>query len=918
MENPYTKEQILRLIERKFESSKVDYKQAYPLSGRGHQCELIKDVIAMANTIDPDESLACLGFDPGYGFIIIGCDEDGNLYDVTSLDLDDANFQQIVNERVEPKINFLFVSFEHEGDGEALRFGAVIIPPSERPPHRVSKELLPFRPGHCFIRRGTSTSDKVSDAELERMFAHRALFSEAERRLQKDEFRVSAEEQNRLEHIYVHPCPKHVLFQARQVLENRHFLLIHGEMGVGKRSTALRLALDLLSERQAFRLIRVSRFTPLSDLRDAEGSAIIIPDAFGLFRLERLDIEKDVGLIEELTKSNFVIMTSSTSALAEVLRETRLEEWELMHNAQLHLTAGSYDKRARRSMLECHLSWAVEEGRVQPDQAKWLSDALESSRDSDLQTALYGLALPLDIKRLVDDRLPRIKEVNQLLPTIRELSNLQREIRTWFHSLDDDQQCFLFTLALFDGFDRSEIWKWYTQIIGKLRTRNPALSIRPLGTMSTATQPYVAKTHGTPTFAHPSFHEAILRVVAEEYREYFLDLIPDFVEASVPPADASTGDEIAKTQPVREAISLAAGEIARSGVNELMKLIEAWASYKIGRVRLAATEVLSRATESPTQIESVLKLLYGWAGDRTRENYGKRWTAAVTYGRLSKAAPERAISGLSYLATDPSPFVRSGVPKALRSLSAVRPNESRRIFTDLAADSDDYTRRAVSNVLRTVSYRRLDFVADLLKEWSSMESANRIWTLARTCFIIPRSLQDERVAILVDCIRDHSNITRNALEDALKNEDVAPNHAWSLMESLVDYDPHISSQLPLLVNVLENSFPDVSWERIDSWASHTSRELRLAAAHVLVSWKTDKPGKAQPLLNQLASDADSEIADAALMESVLMLTMSDIGEVDRPGSETGESIDAELLGSIKILDTGGRPEEDFEIRILDE
>ena len=100
MDNPYTKEQILRLVERKFESSKVDYKISYPLDNQ-HKREVIKDIIAMANTIDPDDSLLQDGFDGGHGFIIIGSDEDGNLHDISDINLSDNTFQQIINDRID-------------------------------------------------------------------------------------------------------------------------------------------------------------------------------------------------------------------------------------------------------------------------------------------------------------------------------------------------------------------------------------------------------------------------------------------------------------------------------------------------------------------------------------------------------------------------------------------------------------------------------------------------------------------------------------------------------------------------------------------------------------------------------------------------------------------------------------------------
>jgi hypothetical protein len=503
--------------------------------------------------------------------------------------------------------------------------------------------------------------------------------------------------------------------------------------------------LELLEVREAFRLLRVSRFTPIRDFHEAGGAVIIIPDVFGLFRFERLDIEKDTGIIEELSRKNFIIMTASTPVLAEVLRETRLEEWELMHHARLSLDVESYNSESRWSMVEHHLQRAREQGRIQPIREQWLKDTLKAFRPEALNNSLR---LPLEIRRLVDDRLPQISDAKDVPTAIREVSNLQSEIGKWFLELSPNDQCFLFTLALFDGFERSELWQWYDLISDRLRRLNRELSTLPLQVVGSHLAPYVIIRDGKPSFGHPSFHEAVLKVVADAYREYFLRLIPDFIKVSIPSAEGGKEEESTKSQAVREALSLAVGELARNGIADLMELIEKWASFKTGKVRMAACEALSRCIENPTQIETLLDLLNDWSHNRTHENYGCRWTAAVTLGRLALVAPEQTIAGLNYLAGDPNPFVRSGVPKALRSLSEVRPTESQKVFTNLASDPDPFTRREVSRVLKTLSYRRYEWVSDLLKKWSSLESANRSWTLVRTCLILPRAFQKENLEIL--------------------------------------------------------------------------------------------------------------------------------------------------------------------------
>lgn len=887
IDNPFTKEHILQLVERKFESAKVDYKQAYPLEDKEKQAELVKDITAMANTIVSDDSLERMGFDPGYGFIIVGCDEQGQFFDISSLELDDAKYQQIVNEKVEPKVEFLFVRFEHQAGDSALQFGAFIIPPSERPPHRVTKEFIKkLAPGNCFVRHGTSTS-QATDAELERMFIHRARFSEVERRLLRDDFQVSERERQRIQTIFAEPLAGTDIARARAILSQKHFLFIRGEMGVGKRTLALKLALDLVAEKQALRILRVSRFTPIQDLEGTDGAVIILPDVFGLFQSERIDIEKDISRFEELKKSNYLILTSGQNVLDEMLQRTRLEEWELLRDAQLSLTEKSWDDPMRQEIVTKHLKWAEREGRISSEQASWVREGLNASQTTDLRKALLTDKLPLDIRRFVDDRLPKLRDERQLLPAAREMSSTYEEILQWFYGLEDDQQCFLFVLSVFDGFGAKEIWEWYKRIADILRRAfHLNLATRNLALMTHSAEPYVTLTSdGKPTFAHPSFYEALLKAISIVYREYFLFLVPEFRKESVPADDASNED-IARSQPVRDAISTVAGETACNGIDDtLLELVEAWADHKKGRVRLAATEVLARAAENTAQLDRVLKILSSWTTDRGRENHPRRWTAVTTYGRLSQVAPSQAIERLRSLADDRDPHVRSGVPKALRPFTITMPTESQRIYTNLAADSDVFTRREVTRVLRTISFRQLAYVASLLQHWSGLESENRLWTLSRSCFIISGLERDARLALLQQCVEQHEVATQRALADALTKDDITAPQTWLLLERLISGESAGSYLVSSLAVVLEGFDSEQAWKRLEAWATDRHRRFRLAAAHVMVNLRNNRPDKADPLLAVLSLDDDIEVQLAAQQEAPIKITAA---EIEALFAESGE------------------------------
>ncbi len=882
MENPYNKDQILRLIERKFESAKVDYKRSYPLDDK-HKREIIKDVIAMANTIDPDDSLVHDGFDGSHGFIIIGCDEEGGLFDISKDNLSDNVIQQIINEYVEPKINFTYISFSHEIDEKSVQFGVVLVAASERPPHRVKKsmqhvkEIPVLRAGSCFVRVGSSTSDNVSDAELERMFEFRARSSKIEEKLQKEEFRVPEEEKNRLARIFVEPDQENIVGQAWNILEDKNFLMLIGETGVGKRSLALHFAQRLLSERRAFRLLQPSRFASFSDLRGADGSVIIIPDAFGLYRFERRDIENDMGLMYELIKNNFVILTTSDSVLEEALRDTRLEEWELLKTNRISLSSTVYSVQAKRIIIANHLAWAVERGSIDQKRGNELADALSKHlKDADFKSKLR---LPLDIRRLVDDRLPEIQKLTKsdLEAILQDFGNLERKIHHWFVNLTADQQCFLFVLALFDGLDQKTLWDWYSLIVLRLRKLIPSLSTQPTGLMAYQTSPYVTQRSGKPTFAHPSFHDLVLKTIADVYREPFTLLTDDFVKRSLP--ENESDEAIIRSQPMREAIALAASRFAEYGLDDLSPILDSWASFKKGRVRIPAAMILSQAAKvNASQRSAAIGILDHWAES---DDPAKRWTSVVAYGLLHQTAPAPGIAGLKKLAADRERTVRSGVPKALRPYCQTHPVDAKRLYTNLAADRDKFTRRETSRSLRTIALKDSDFILELLDSWSKLVSKYRRWTLARTCIIVQRKFSDKRFTMLVDCMREDVTETRNALLDALMEEDITPTDGWIIMKNLAGQHEPGSYNFPVLISALEQVAPGESWKCINSWAEpHQKRELRLAATNFLVYMKNIKPEETRTLLVALSQDSDQEIALASIMDPPVEITSLDFSEDD--------------------------------------
>ncbi len=238
---------------------------ALDLSDDKHKRELVKDVSAQANTTEIDHTLVGLGMSGYTGCIIVGATESGQLHDITHLMLDDAKLQQIVNEHVVPRIQFLFRSVEVTGkDGKPVKIGAIVVPASDRCPHRVKKNYRGLRQGQCFVREGTSTREAI-DHDFERMYARRLgvasgeinthhLRAYLEAVLKNERFTrwldpFYLETRGELLPIYASPFDdstsdaysKTKLFE---VVYRRSQVIILGEAGIGKTTALERLMLE--------------------------------------------------------------------------------------------------------------------------------------------------------------------------------------------------------------------------------------------------------------------------------------------------------------------------------------------------------------------------------------------------------------------------------------------------------------------------------------------------------------------------------------------------------------------------------------------------------------------------------------------------------------------------------------------------
>jgi hypothetical protein len=158
---------LLDYANRNYEDYWLDFKTTFNIHSDKDKAELVKDVSAIANTVDTA------------GYIVYGIDLSGDSPNFRGLledevkEIDESKLQQIVNNRLNRPVRFSFETIQQEVN----TYGLLTIPYSDAKPHQVTKDIAVstntqntiikkenyISEGQVFIRQGSST--RVATAE---------------------------------------------------------------------------------------------------------------------------------------------------------------------------------------------------------------------------------------------------------------------------------------------------------------------------------------------------------------------------------------------------------------------------------------------------------------------------------------------------------------------------------------------------------------------------------------------------------------------------------------------------------------------------------------------------------------------------------------------------------------------------------
>jgi hypothetical protein len=144
------------LIKYENENTSLDFKTIQYLKDKFE--DLIKDIVSMANADSISNK-----------YIIIGINHKSNgdrdIVGIREDFVDDAIYQQLINDNVEPELTFKYFPYQI-GD---KKVGIIQIINSDNPPYMLKKDYGKLRKGDCFIRKGSHQS-RLTRTDLDKIF----------------------------------------------------------------------------------------------------------------------------------------------------------------------------------------------------------------------------------------------------------------------------------------------------------------------------------------------------------------------------------------------------------------------------------------------------------------------------------------------------------------------------------------------------------------------------------------------------------------------------------------------------------------------------------------------------------------------------------------------------------------------------
>jgi hypothetical protein len=550
-----------------------------------------------------------------------------------------------------------------------------------------------------------------------------------------------------------------------------------------------------------YEITRSRRWSEINNFYISD-STIVLLDALPAQHLN------DSGAIAEwhslraiIERNNIVVATAPKEEFERL--EQELLRYQFTDYQHHELSRESYSEIDKRNIFTRLIEHMSKTGELDEDKYTWASELIKESSEvapvRENQPRARALEMrrrearvqfqvnlkvwsPPDIERFVASLL-KVRSEGDILKLLKRSAAIQDEIRAWFISLDDSVRCFILTLSLFPELSHDQLWDKYKTITEHLRQFDQSLRLLPFGICRKRAQPNVS-IDGPISFVDDRVADAIGEEVAQNYREYFVELLPKLKEWSVPAGrNPKTQEQIAQrktkveeTRESRESIARMIGIAGRLSLDGLSDVLDFWATDSNIHVRKAVALALEQTAKSQTGRNHALTLLEQWCLD-LNANGQLRWhalAASIALGHVAAAAGDphftaRAFQSLRGFARSRRPEPRFYASMALKqfarhaSLETIEGTLSR-----LAKDERNKVRLNVAGALNEAraTAEKAEAADSLIERWIQSNNQNQRWVALCAIITGRRSYRSpDRSARLLNYLNDKQ--TASALGSVL-------------------------------------------------------------------------------------------------------------------------------------------------------
>jgi len=527
-------------------------------------------------------------------------------------------------------------------------------------------------------------------------YAHRlwAVLND-ERKLKR--YQPDYREVRRIKEVYVKPK---MYGKAEEILKKEKFLIITGPANVGKTSMAYYLSSKAKEEFGALRILKIER-ERISEFKKIKDHVILFDDVFGKAEAEKRYADEFED-IRKLKENNFVILTTRKSILDEVKNQrTRfgeISESEINNYILEVEQEGSYSDDDLSQILENHIDYYLRAGKIGETEKEL---ALKNKNK-----IISGLRFPHNYELLVREQLKKVSgnEID-IEKAIDNAKHIKREAKNWFLNLDLNKKYFVFTVALFPGFEEGTFEWIYLKIVKALQKRHKELVDEDLEILRKETSSYITQS-GWVNFKHPSYWEGMMEGLKYKHKEDLITIFPVLKELL---KDENVGVRYAAYYTYINMIFIYKTDKILPFLKEIAEdeyVGAQWVAYQCVKII---------CKHKPDEI---LPFLGEIAED---ENSLARQFAACSLGELCKVKPDEIFPILKKLTKDKYSSVRCNAIWSLGELCKVKPDEVFPILKEFAKDRDSDVRFAVASSLGHIHRLKKNKVLPVLKKLSNDE-----------------------------------------------------------------------------------------------------------------------------------------------------------------------------------------------------